>query len=306
MLLSKVPEIDVKPLFLNFCNFAHCEKYLPGKKYDVVFAYNLSPELEAIKKYTDMKVFGIAVEPKSMWSHNYNQSLIDCCDVYMCYSDYSGKQFDGEFVEFVYPAATRKQIAESFERSIQCERVYDFGIFARHDPNIRTEIGEAIKPLRSLLGGGLFNNWFKDKFAAQRQIKFEFITENDLTENYVSEKLGQSILSGCVPIYLGAPRAKRLFPRDMFVDMSEFESVADVISYCRKPGVYESHFQRISEHAKTLISESHSWEGCIFDPLRDYVFSLSSKGFAAHSFSPYWQLRQYRHWLGRKVRHVRF
>lgn len=47
----------------------------------------------------------------------------------------------------------------------------------------------------------IFNN---DKKAYLRTFKFNICAENDNTENYVTEKLFDAFISGCIPLYYGS------------------------------------------------------------------------------------------------------
>ena len=66
--------------------------------------------------------------------------------------------------------------------------------------------------------------------------KYAFVTafENSFYPGYVTEKLWDPLILGSLPIYLGSPNAKSVFPEDSFVDVNDFVSydhLCDWIEY---------------------------------------------------------------------------
>jgi hypothetical protein len=298
LLLTKVPAEHVKSLFLPYFHVP-VEPYQRGGSYDLIFCYNLHGELNLIRKHTDAKIFAIAPEPPGFWPNNYDSHLVNLCDWHLGYAPLGGAGFQGEFHEYVYPCVLRADLARRFEDCLSNNRSYTFCMFARHDPNIRRQIAETVAAHDSFLGGPLFGNPVVDKWTVQSQSKFEFITENELNEVYVSEKLGQALTAGCVPIYWGSPRAQRIFPKNMFIRLDDFSSIQDVVDFCRAPGTYERYFDAIRRGAKELLERHHTWEGNIFDPFHECVRKLEAIGFRSKRTSLWWKLQRSRRGAGR-------
>ena len=90
---------------------------------------------------------------------------------------------------------------------------YECSIIARHDKwHMRTPIYEALKDKINILSAGRWKNntavlWdkYKDnKIEFLKDCKFTICPENFDTSYYVTEKLFQAFLGGCIPIYAGA------------------------------------------------------------------------------------------------------
>lgn len=58
-----------------------------------------------------------------------------------------------------------------------------------------------------------------DKQEILRSSKFSIVIEND--GSYVSEKLFDSLINGCIPVYLGPKLPKTILPKGIFIDLPE-------------------------------------------------------------------------------------
>jgi hypothetical protein len=72
----------------------------------------------------------------------------------------------------------------------------------------------------------------RDKSSVLRNSKFAYCYENTIgPDNYITEKIFDSFLSGCVPVYWGAENVQEHIPEDCFVDRREFADTAAVHAY---------------------------------------------------------------------------
>jgi len=78
-------------------------------------------------------------------------------------------------------------------------------------------------------------NTYKGKVEKKSEIynrtKFAICFENAKYPGYISEKIFDSIYSGCVPIYLGAPNIQDYIPKDLFIDMRDFKSYDELNNF---------------------------------------------------------------------------
>jgi hypothetical protein len=75
-------------------------------------------------------------------------------------------------------------------------------------------------------------NWWDSKLELLKGFRFNVALENTLWKHYVSEKIWHSIKAGCLPIYWGKDSSiYDTFPRDSFIDSSEFKNSDDLIDY---------------------------------------------------------------------------
>lgn len=271
----------------SYLEHAVCEPYSRSSLYDLVIFLNVTKEILYIKKHTQAKVIVVCMEPMFIYPPNYDSNLLNLADRYIGYQNFAGSGYQGLFEPFVFPVYAKEQIINDFPVSLASERTHDFCIFATHDPNIRRHLGTSAGSHNSILAGPLFNNRVLDKRSIQRACRYELITENDINDYYMSEKLGAALVAGCVPVYWGCRSVGKHVPSGMIVDMQDFlgpEGVPDVdrvIAHCMKPGVYESHYRRIKDYAYDWLIEHLSLETCLIDPLQRFIDDINLSGWRA-------------------------
>ena len=275
------------------------------------FFLNVTSEIAYIKRHTDMKCFVAACEPPG-YAPNYNTDLLDLADHYMGLSNFSRRDDTDFFQRFVFPVATEERIRDVFPCSLQSTRNLDFCLFARHDPNFRVTAGEIIGHHRSFLGGPLFANPvpMSQILSIRQTCRFEIITENDINDFYFSEKVWNSLLAGCVPVYYGCRRLSETIPAELFVDIHYFcdadgkPDLEAVVSHCLTPGVYEHHFSEIQSRALPLLME-YSLEKCIVRPIQRIVDELIQSGFRVSRESAAWKYWRWKSRLKSLIRRTR-
>ncbi len=108
-----------------------------------------------------------------------------------------------------------------------------------------------------------FHGEVGDKGDVLRRCKFSWCYENskDLS-NYITEKMLDSMVHGCVPIYWGADNVLEHIPADCFVDRRKFKDTAAVHAYlqgisAQEYAAYQAAIARFmsSEAAKKFSSE---------------------------------------------------
>jgi hypothetical protein len=284
---------------LSFLKNVLAEPYCPGKRYDVVWFLNVTPELKMIKSHTDMKVMTVGMEPRYRYPKNYDPELLSLSDRYMGYRNFASEAFRGEFEPFTFPIYTRDQIRKEFTASLSSKRDYDFCCFATHDPNIRSKLGKEACRHRAILAGPFFGEKVSNKLEVQRRCRYELITENDINDYYISEKIGQALVGGCVPVYWGCSRIKEVFSPGLFIDMHDFtgdDGIPDiqaVMAHCMRPEVYEKHMAAIRSTALEILENRLSIEDCLVMPIQRYIDELIAAGWQAKRFSLFWYLRRW-------------
>lgn len=284
------------------------EPYRRGRPYDLVWFLNVTEELRIIKGHTDTKTLVVGMEPLFMYPPNYDADLLRLSDRYMGYRNFADPGYAGTFERFTFPVYPRDRVRAEFPLSLKAERDHDFCIFATHDPNIRRALGDAAGAHRSILAGPLFENRVPDKLSVQRRCRFGLISENDINDYYFSEKLGDSLAAGCVPVYYGCTRIKERLPPELFIDMSDFPGadgspdIKRVIEHCLSPGVYETHFQAIAAGALELLAEDLSTETCLIEPVQQFVDDLNASGWRSTRGSWQWRYWRCRTAIGRVLK----
>lgn len=102
--------------------------------------------------------------------------------------------------------------------------------------NFSGKVRRSVSRLRTRLFGHKpfpsYRGEVKEKRHVLRRSKFSYCYENskDLS-NYITEKILDSLVSGCVPIYWGADNVSEYIPVDCFVDRRKFRNTAAVHEY---------------------------------------------------------------------------
>ncbi|KAG2385640.1 hypothetical protein C9374_003455 [Naegleria lovaniensis] len=74
--------------------------------------------------------------------------------------------------------------------------------------------------------------YLDQKTALTAMYKFTFAAENSESDDYVTEKLFGTLSSGSVPVYLGAPNARKFSPsKKSVIYVSDFESTEQLANY---------------------------------------------------------------------------
>jgi hypothetical protein len=93
-----------------------------------------------------------------------------------------------------------------------------------------------------------------DKGAVYQHSKFAYCYENTKSlENYITEKMFDAMMYGCVPIYWGAQNILDFIPKECFIDRRNFRNQADLHAYLKDmaAGVYKSYQDSIYDFLRS-------------------------------------------------------
>ena len=77
-------------------------------------------------------------------------------------------------------------------------------------------------------------NMYTDAVHCHRPYRFSIAFENDIVDNYVTEKIIGSFLAGCIPIYDGTDYIYKYFNKDSFINAKDFDTLEDLANYVIK------------------------------------------------------------------------
>lgn len=78
-------------------------------------------------------------------------------------------------------------------------------------------------------------DWRKSKYSLLKEYNFNLCFENTIAYNYITEKIWDSIKNHCLPVYYGkGTNIYDIFPRNSFIDYSEFESPEEFFDFINK------------------------------------------------------------------------
>lgn len=93
----------------------------------------------------------------------------------------------------------------------------------------------------------------KSKNTVYENHKFSICYENmDGYEYYITEKIIDSLMAGCVPIYWGASKIAEFIPDDCFIDRKSFSSNDELISYLIS--INENEYARYQENIMHFLN----------------------------------------------------
>lgn len=90
----------------------------------------------------------------------------------------------------------------------------------------------AFKKIMATLKYSTYKGVVERKYNVLNRYKFAICYENvENIPGYITEKIFDCFLSGCIPIYLGASNIDKYIPEDCFINRSKFESIEDISTY---------------------------------------------------------------------------
>lgn len=108
----------------------------------------------------------------------------------------------------------------------------------RHESGVIGKLRRRLQRLATqTVGYRPFPSWkgeLPDKAAVLLRSKFSYCYENvHSLSGYVTEKIFDSMMNGCVPVYWGADDVTRYVPKGCFVDRRDFRDTAEVHAHLR-------------------------------------------------------------------------
>jgi len=125
----------------------------------------------------------------------------------------------------------------------------------RHLPARYRERLQALQP-----AGGTIN--YETKHQLLSNYRFTLTLENFVYPGYVTEKIFDALASGSIPVYQGAPDIEAFIPREAFIDLRGFSSLASLEDFL--DNLSEADRERILEAGQNFLAsnqgQQHSYE----------------------------------------------
>lgn len=94
---------------------------------------------------------------------------------------------------------------------------------------IKPFIKKLLKPVKT---PKVFRGEIINKSDILTKSVFSFCYENMISsQDYITEKIFDSMLSGCIPIYLGSKKISSYIPKEVFIDARNFKNIDEIYSY---------------------------------------------------------------------------
>ena len=91
-----------------------------------------------------------------------------------------------------------------------------------------------------------------DKLATMARFRFALCFENCVFPGYVTEKIFDCFLAGCIPVYWGAPDIEDFVPREAFIDYRNFSTYAELDCYLHE--MTETDMRRYLQAAQDFLA----------------------------------------------------
>ena len=196
-------------------------RHFPNNKTVVNFFGPVSSPFFIKRKFEGKKVFytGEDVEhPGTQLALYYGDYCLGQTDLSMGFGQVNNKKY----LRFPYwiittfaPEADEQQIRDRIREinEARYEKSNECVLINKHDPaGTRELVYNGVKDILDVKLAGawrnntraLWDDYGNDKEAYLRTFKFNICAENDNTEGYVTEKLFDAFLAGCIPLYYGS------------------------------------------------------------------------------------------------------
>ena len=107
----------------------------------------------------------------------------------------------------------------------------------------------------------LYKGSIPNKWEVYKKYKFSICYENMGNQRgYITEKIFDSFVGGCVPIYLGAENIAQVIPKECFIDRREFRSDEELYTFIKTMDVYthEKYLNAIKRYLQSSESKLFS------------------------------------------------
>jgi len=117
---------------------------------------------------------------------------------------------------------------------------------------LRHQIQSIQLPDIDFFGWGSTKGYLKNKVDGLKEYKYHFVIENVIAPYYFTEKLIDSLVTGCVPIYYGARNIDKFFNTDGFII---FNSIDDL----KKIELNDDNFYKRKDAIKENFELAHKY-----------------------------------------------
>lgn len=128
----------------------------------------------------------------------------------------------------------RMSDAEALDRGF-CSIVVSNTSF--RDP-VYKHLFDALNEYKPVASGGKWRNNtggpVKDKLEFIRNYKFNLAIENTDVDGYVTEKILEPFVAGCVPVYWGSRSVKREFGEGGYIDVRDFDTLDRAVDFIKR------------------------------------------------------------------------
>lgn len=143
------------------------------------------------------------------------------------------------FLKVLYYTNPIFRFEDLYQRRFDAIRYFShidgFDLFGRGWSSRKLLSKKEYRAVQKCYGGAI-----DSKFDTLKKYKFAICFENCVFPGYVTEKIFDCFLSGCIPVYMGAPDIDEFVPDDSYIDFRKFKNFAELECYLRNISSIES------------------------------------------------------------------
>lgn len=234
----------------------------------------LNADIDYCRQFTKVFTWNLDVDPagnviRTLSPHQiFKRSFLDFeeRDIFCCLIN-ANKSFREHVESDLY--GERISVIRWYEKNaFQLFELYGRG-WNRPPPayDLKGKIARSIPSLKFKLFGTKFFPSYRGEIADKGDIlcrsKFSYCFENNRgIPNYITEKIIDSFVHGCVPIYWGADNVLEYIPEDCFIDRRKFSDTKAVHQFLLgiSPAQYSEYQANIAKFLKSEMSKQFSFE----------------------------------------------
>ena len=205
--------------FQKYYLFRGMSKFM-GERADVSPFYwpNSARETDAGLAWEKRKMLVMIASNKGRYSTAKNSRVLEIC-----------KWAYWQILRYMNPLFRFDDLYQCRLDAIQyfssCE---DFDLLGRGWKDQKTLMKKEYQAVQQCYGGAI-----DSKHDALTKYKFAICFENCVFPGYVTEKIFDCFLSGCIPVYMGAPDIADFIPVGSYIDFRDFNSYADLMMFLK-------------------------------------------------------------------------
>ena len=145
---------------------------------------------------------------------------------------------------------------------------------------------------------GRYGNWQDTQLQIYKEYKFVIAFENSSAPNYITEKIFQALLAGCIPIYWGADNIKQYINPDCFIHVNDFKNFGACIAHIKQVDTDMALYEKY-KNAPPVLSTSklhHMTVEALGDWIRPHIDYILSDVYTPVGKIYGWQKYKYLLW----------
>ena len=151
-------------------------------------------------------------------------------------------------VDCDYAEISQKELLGQWDPEELWERPYFCSLIIGNPVQNRLDLAGALSSYKAVYGyGSVFNNPFSgSKMQLLKNFKFNICFENTSSAGYITEKLLQAKVAGCIPLYFGHASVKDDFNERSFLNYNDFSETEKFLDLVKSTDSDKSKFLKIA------------------------------------------------------------